>query len=352
MGPYYPGGGPYPEGFEDSFFVGDYALGFIKLLKLGRRGVKLRGVVQGVRPVQMQLTPQRELTFVDYRDGAIRQLVFAPANKAPKPQISAIPTSGHAPLAVSFSGLGSTDPDGDKLSYDWDFGDGSAHSDLAGPVHTYGANGVYTVSLRVSDGRGGTGTATTTITVGNTAPLASIGAPTSSTQFRDGEPVALLGGGFDAEDGALGNQAFHWEVDLIHKDHEHPAGEPTGAAAQFETLRDHDADSFYRVTLTVTDSQGLSTTTGPVEIWPETVPLKIRSRLRGIKLSYGGHSLVAPEKVEAAIGFRANLSAPREIRRRAARHRFARWSQGGNGAQVYVIPDHRSKVKAIYKRVG
>ncbi len=44
-----------------------------------------------------------------------------------------------APLAVAFRGDASTDPDGDTLAYDWDFGDGTAHATTANPSHTYSA---------------------------------------------------------------------------------------------------------------------------------------------------------------------------------------------------------------------
>ena len=57
-------------------------------------------------------------------------------------------------LAVSFAGGMSSDPDNapvSPLSYSWDFGDGNTTNGV-GPVHTYEDEGVYSVSLTVSDG--------------------------------------------------------------------------------------------------------------------------------------------------------------------------------------------------------
>jgi len=55
------------------------------------------------------------------------------------------------PQTIYFKGLGSLDPNGDELQYQWDFGDGTESSE--GNVrHTYTSPGVYTVSLSVSDG--------------------------------------------------------------------------------------------------------------------------------------------------------------------------------------------------------
>lgn len=52
---------------------------------------------------------------------------------------------------VKLSGLKSSDPDNDKLSYSWDFGDGTTAAE-AQVKHTYNSPGKYTVKLQVSDG--------------------------------------------------------------------------------------------------------------------------------------------------------------------------------------------------------
>ena len=54
-------------------------------------------------------------------------------------------------LACSFDASSSSDPDGDTLSYNWAFGDGSTDI-VSNPSHSYPANGSYPVTLTVSDG--------------------------------------------------------------------------------------------------------------------------------------------------------------------------------------------------------
>ena len=70
--------------------------------------------------------------------------------------ISASPASGTAPLAVAFSGLGSTDSDGTIGSYAWTFGDGFA-ANGASVKHSYTAVGSYTATLTVTDNTGSVG---------------------------------------------------------------------------------------------------------------------------------------------------------------------------------------------------
>jgi PKD repeat protein/glucose/arabinose dehydrogenase len=87
-------------------------------------------------------------------------------NQAPGAVASASPRSGAAPLTVAFTGSDSSDSEGAALSYDWDFGDGTAHSSDANPGHTYGAPGTYTATLTVSDEHGSTASDTVEIVVG------------------------------------------------------------------------------------------------------------------------------------------------------------------------------------------
>jgi hypothetical protein len=61
------------------------------------------------------------------------------------------PYLGAVNTAIAFDGGGSSDPDGDPLTYAWDFGDGSTSTE-AMPSHTYTATGVYDVCLTVNDG--------------------------------------------------------------------------------------------------------------------------------------------------------------------------------------------------------
>ncbi|MBS3789136.1 PKD domain-containing protein, partial [Candidatus Bipolaricaulota bacterium] len=89
---------------------------------------------------------------------------FPPQNDPPNAVISADPISGEAPLEVSFDGSDSSDPDGDDLSYTWDFGDG-ASANGQNATHEFDTEGNYTIQLTVKDGRDGEDDATTAIYV-------------------------------------------------------------------------------------------------------------------------------------------------------------------------------------------
>ena len=77
--------------------------------------------------------------------------------------------------SILFDGSGSYDPEGLSMTYEWDWGDGSppaTGTDLKYPTHTYGANGVYTVTLTVTDDGGLTDSDTARVDI--TPPYARV----------------------------------------------------------------------------------------------------------------------------------------------------------------------------------
>ncbi len=116
------------------------------------------------------------------------------------------------PLNVGFSAAGSSDPDGDALAYDWDFGDSTPHASGSTTSHSYTAAGIYTATLTVSDGRGGSDSAQLRIDAGNSAPTPSIDAPAASLRYRVGQQITLRGSATDAQDGELDGPHLSWRV--------------------------------------------------------------------------------------------------------------------------------------------
>ena len=70
--------------------------------------------------------------------------------RVPVPKFSGTPLSGPAPLTVQFTDASYRFP----TLWDWDFGDGSAHSSAQHPSHQYTAMGSYKVKLVVSNSAG------------------------------------------------------------------------------------------------------------------------------------------------------------------------------------------------------
>jgi len=99
------------------------------------------------------------------------------------------PYTGTSGVAVSFDGSGSSDPDGNIVTYAWDFGDGNGGSGVT-PTHTYSAAGTYTVTLTVTDNAGATESDSSLVTLNPTASGGGGGG--CSISDRDGNDLTLL----------------------------------------------------------------------------------------------------------------------------------------------------------------
>ena len=101
----------------------------------------------------------------------IYRLEVLPPNVPPVASFTSAPAAPVTGQAVQFTDT-STDPDGGTITArSWNFGDGVT-STQQNPSHKFWARGSYTVSLTVTDNRGGTGSVSVPVTVGNAPPVA------------------------------------------------------------------------------------------------------------------------------------------------------------------------------------
>ncbi len=232
------------------------------------------------------------------RNGSeIRRIAYTGTlNRNPVANATANPTFGALPLSVQFNGSGSTDPDNDPLTYEWDFqNDGTPNSTAVAPTHLYTTAGVYSAKLTVRDGKGGENSTTVRIDAGNTPPTPVIETPLASTLFASDQHFILHGSATDAEDGPLSNSSLTWQVILHHSTHTHPFLEPTTGndieiiAPQPEDL-DAASTSYLEIRLTATDSNGLTQTISQ-ELRPKFVDVTFQTNPSGLS-SHGQRQYV------------------------------------------------------------
>lgn len=116
--------------------------------------------------------------------------------------------SGEEDGSITFDASGSSDPDGDSLTYFWDFGDGqTAQTTNATISHFYEYGQRFDVSLTVSDGRGGQSIDATTaeVTEVNDVPIANAGGPYSGFANTPITFDAAASSDFDNFDGTTAN---------------------------------------------------------------------------------------------------------------------------------------------------
>lgn len=348
----------YPQSYQGDIFVGDFVKGWIKRLEFDADGN-----LEDIHPfatawgggVDLIQAPTGELSYVDIgwdmepTDGAVRRFVYSADNEPPVPVAKASPTSGPSPLTVQFDGDDSTDPENDPLTYRWDFGDGET-SNAANPTHVYTTPKTYEATLRVDDGLGRNPTDTIEITVnGDPPPVAAIATPANNSLYVDGAEVQLQGSATDDPDGSLTGNSLSWQVLLHHNTHVHQIGTFTGTSSSFNTLDNHDSDSFYEIKLTATDSAGQSDTE-TVKIYPRTVALTLDSAPRGAPISYDNlEAEAAPFVRQAASGFQASIVADASFTRNGTTYNFVGWSNGELRQQIYTVPNQAVTLTANYE---
>lgn len=182
-------------------------------------------------------------------------------NQSPVAQINSDYNRAPAPLMVNFNGSQSSDPEGQALTYQWDFGGGNFASGVT-PSFVF-AQGNHTVTLTVTDSMGKTDTATLSVVVDepvsqNEAPSADASA-TSTSEVNVGENI-VFDGSLSTDDAGI--VAYQWNFD-------------NGDTAQGMTTSYAFAnEGTYFVQLIVTDAEGAkgSTTIAIKVIQPNRAP--------------------------------------------------------------------------------
>lgn len=179
--------GSLPEYFDNTVIFYEWSRGFIKLVKLDENGdvVAIHPFMASKRfihPIDIERDVKGNIYVLEYGsqwldsqdDGVLKKITFSGFNRAPIAVANVNKNSGSLPLEVKFSSAGSFDKDkGDKLTYNWDFGNGQKSSD-PNPSIIYNQAGQYKVSLTVSDQGGRKARKELTITAGNEAPVVKL----------------------------------------------------------------------------------------------------------------------------------------------------------------------------------
>jgi glucose/arabinose dehydrogenase/PKD repeat protein len=354
-------GSQFPSEYQGDYFFGDYSMNWIKRIEFDANGNLAQ--VRNFEPpdgrsdgpygdmVYMAEGPDGSLWYVDTgpfeneNAGSIRRIRNTNANQPPTAKAAANPTSGLAPLTVSFSSAGSADPEGQPVTYRWDFGDGTT-STQANPSHTYANSGRYTVRLTTSDGTLETVSEPVVVTAGS-PPAPRILTPTDGATFKAGDVITFSGDASDAEDGPLAPSRLNWKIVFHHDSHIHPVldGVPgsSGTVTIPTTGHSFKGDTSYEIVLTATDSDGIQASRS-VTIRPQKVNLTFASSPSGLTVTVDGIPSTTPFTVSEIVGFQYAIDTPSP----QSGTTFAAWSDGGAKAHTITVPATDSTLTATF----
>jgi glucose/arabinose dehydrogenase len=350
-GPIYRGT-MFPAAYLGALFFGDYAQGFIKTAQLTAGGTV--SAVNAFDPaagtvVDLKVAADGSLYYLTIFPGELHRVTYNTTSHPPIANASANVTSGLQPLTVQFSSAGTSDPDGDALTFHWDLGDGTT-STSANPTKTYTKRGTYTVQLTVSDGVNQTAARPVVVQVG-TPPTLTISAPTDGALYRAGDTIAYAATAVDYTGHALPDSAFTTEVHFHHLTHIHPfLGPLTSRTGSFTipTTGESSADTWYEVIVTATDADGVSTTKS-VSIHPRKSHITVASNPSGLSMQLDGVPTTTPYTTDVVVGFQREVAAPPTVvAGNGTVYHFTGWSDGGAIRHTITATDSDATYTATY----
>lgn len=197
-------------------------------------------------------------------------------NQPPVAVATATSLSGTSPLSVTFTGNKSYDPDGDPITYEWDFGDGSVYSNEANPVKVFtaktGNQGVglilnYTVRLTVIDNKGLKSPVQTFYVSLKDIPTVRITNPVNGASYPLDKSTSYTLGA-TVTGGNIGSQI--WQVKLRQNNREQLVKTTSGSApvVDLSPVGCDGQDVYYVISVKVTNNGGLSAQDS-VKIYPD-----------------------------------------------------------------------------------
>lgn len=321
-GPVYPGGA-YPADYVGRIFVGDYAADTFRTV--ARDGTALDFGTPGGwgAPVDIQLAPSGNVAYLGIGDGTLHEIVWAGGNRPPIAVAAATPSAGRTPLRVRFSSVGSHDPDGGRLVYHWDFGDG-ATDDRPHPTHRYRRAGTWPVRLTVTEPDGTSATAELRVFAGGAPPRVRFAKPTPRRYaVGDTLEVAIR---------ARAAESVSWQAVVHHLGHRHFLASREGARGSL-VIPDHGDDSYIELRATIRDARGATAEIGR-PLRPRTARVRITTIPPGGTVVVDGTAHPTPYAWRPIVGSAHSITAPSQGDGMVLRD----WSNGGASSQVIVVP--------------
>ena len=351
---YNPAVSRFPATYAGKYFFADLCAGWIRTLDPSTYAVGdfATGIPQ---PVDIATADDGTLWYVThpYFGAASLYRIDYTGSGAPTivthPQSVTVTAGQTATFSVTANGTG-------PLTYRWQRNQfdisGATSSSYSLPNTTMADNGAqFRVIVSNADGSVTSNSATLTVT-SNTAPTATISTPVAGSMFSGGDTISFSGTGTDAEDGNLPATAFTWQIDLHHDAHAHPAMAPTSGITSgtfvVPTSGETSANVWYRITLTVRDSGGL-THTVTRDVMPRTAQITLTTVPAGLQVTLDGEPVTSPYSVLGVTGITRVVGAVSPQTVGGTTYVFGSWSDGGASQHSIVTPATNTTYTVTYQ---
>jgi glucose/arabinose dehydrogenase len=346
----------YPSTYIGKYFFQDYCNGWINYIDVTTGAVRY-SFATGLpaQALALDVSPDGHLYYLT-RTGILYKIVYTPGSGGNSPPVitdqpdnifAAIGQS--ATFSVSATGTA-------PLSYQWRKNGvniaGALSSTYTIPSVQASDAGQYSVHVYNSFGQVFSSAASLTINP-NSLPQPQITNPVAGAMYGGGDIISFSGTASDAEDGTLPASAFSWTVVFHHDTHVHDGppladGVRSGSFA-IPTSGETSFNVFYRLHLTVTDSEGLSNSVY-VDIKPYIRVMTMRTDPSGLNLTIDGQPITTTSAIKSVQGIERTIGVVNNQTLNGTSYAFASWAHGGPASQLIPTPINNTTYTANFSK--
>lgn len=339
----------YPATYVGKYFFADFCSGWIYYINTTAPATPVQFLIGASSPVDIQTGPDAKLYYLQRSPGSLRRIDTSSTLPSITSQPSNIQVSVGQPATFTVSATGQ------GLSYQWRRGttdiNGATSSSYTFPNAQLSDSGSV-FSVRVQNAAGGVDSDPAVLTVvPRRPPAVTITSPVQGALFSGGDTIVFNGSGTDQDNNAINPSTFLWRVDYITGAATRPFVQPfTGAGGSFLVPSVTPyllTDVYFLIYLTVTDSQGLSTTVNR-RVDPRISEVSLTTVPTGLQLTLDGQPITAPLTFSSVVGLIRPIGAPGPQGTGGTRYLFSNWSDGGAATHNIVVGLTNSSYTANY----
>ena len=358
----------FPSQYVGKYFFQDYCGNNIKVLDLSTFTVQETFATGLDRPIDIEVSSDGSLYYMSRggigggsqqdnessSEGEVWKVTYTGIGEpsiAAQPQNTTVNVGGSTSFVVSASGNG-------PLSYQWQKNNvnisGATSSTYAIAAAAIVDNGAA-YRVIVSNTLGSVTSNSAILTVINDAvPVPNITSPLVTAKYSGGQVINFAGTATDPEDGELPASAFTWEVRLYHDAHFHPAQEATTGSKSgtytVATSGETSSNVWYRIFLTVKDSQGQSTQVFR-DIFPNKAEITLTTNPAGLSVKLDGTAYTTPYVFTGVVGIVREIEAITPQVSGSTSYPFSAWSDGKPVKHEIITPSTNTTYTATYEAI-
>lgn len=234
----------YPDYFDGKLIIYDWMRNWIHLVTMNEKGA-----IMDIEPflpnmqfnniIDMAFGPDGKLYTLEYgtqwfkqnMDARLSRIDFNGGNRPPQVLVSANKISGALPLEGTVSAEGTTDPDGDAVTYEMELNGAVTKSTTPEFKFNFDKAGIYRPKITAIDAKGAKASGEIVIIAGNEPPAIEISVSGNSNHYLQGGTVEYKVTVTDKEDGSTADGKIAADRVKITMDY-HPQGYDMTAIAQ------------------------------------------------------------------------------------------------------------------------